>query len=158
MKKMLLFAVLLSGCATSVPIWYKANTPPSRSLHSATDCEIHGVQSVPASNHVRTTSTFQTPTHVRCNPVTNSCTASGGDTIGGQTYTVDVNADLRAKVVRQCMAKRGWQLVTLPTCGVPQHTAYNEAPDKYRAPKGITAESCAILDRARNEWVIFTPV
>lgn len=100
---------------------------------------------------------FTTPSNVSCNPTTSSCTVTGGQTIGGQTYTVDVNAGLRSQVIRQCMAKRGWQLVTLPNCSAERYSAYLADPAKYRAPRSITAESCAVLDQSRNEWVIFTP-
>jgi len=94
---------------------------------------------------------------VQCNEFTNSCSAYGGNTYGGQTYSVDANAGLRQNVIQQCMAKRGWQLVNLPPCGVNEHNTYLENPAAYRKPKSVDATSCAILDQARNEWVIFTP-
>ncbi|UWQ30273.1 hypothetical protein [Leisingera sp. M523] len=158
MKKLVLSALLLSGCAApTVPLWFQPNKPHVSSLSHDLDCQVEAVQKVPASNQVRSTPTYTTPTYLNCNPQTNSCISNGGQVIGGQTYTVDVNSGLRWQVLRQCMAKKGWQLVSLPPCGVPQHKAFMEDPEKYRAPKGVTAESCAILDRPRKEWVIYTP-
>ena len=151
-------ALLLTGCAPpSVPLWYRPGKPHVASLEQDLSCQIEAAQKVPASNQVRSTPSVTTPSYVSCNSSTTSCTVYNGQTIGGQTYTVDVNDGLRRQVIRQCMAKKGWQLVTLPNCSATHYSAYLDDPEKYRAPKRVTAESCAVLDQSRNEWVIFTP-
>lgn len=158
MKKLVLSVLLLSGCAApTVPLWFQANKPHVSSLSHDLDCQVEAAQKVPVSNQTYSTPSLVTPTHLSCNPSTNSCVSYGGQHIGGQINTVDVNADLRAKVIRQCMAKKGWQLVVLPNCSTANYSSYLAAPDQYRAPKSVTSGSCAVLDPNTKQWVIFTP-
>ncbi|WP_317960064.1 hypothetical protein [Phaeobacter inhibens] len=158
MKKLVLSFLLLSGCsAPTVPLWFQPNKPHVSSLSQDLDCQVEAAQTVPVSNQTYSTPSYVTPTQVYCNPATNSCTGYGGQVIGGQTNTVDVNSGLRARVIRQCMAKKGWQLVVLPNCSTENYSEYLKAPEKYQIPKRTTSNSCAILDPKSKNWVIFTP-
>lgn len=147
-------AIALSGCVNQA-IWYKPNVSPSLNVSDRTDCEVEAAQTVPSNTQVRTTPSFTTPTYVDC--YGGFCSVTGGDQVGGKTYSVDTNKDLRDRVMRQCMAKRGWQVVTLPYCGAGEQKAYKADPARYRVPGKLSAGACVIYDTTIKDFVIFAP-
>ena len=49
-----------------------------------------------------------------------SCQEYGGQTYGGQQYSYDANSDLRYRVILQCLQKKGYQVIDLPSCDSEQ--------------------------------------
>lgn len=94
-----------------------------------TSCEVASLQQVPRAIAtaqtpiVTTPQTIFSPATTRCygagntvNCTTTPAIVAGGQTSGGQIFSYDANSDLRQRVVEQCMASKGYQLVTLPPC------------------------------------------
>lgn len=135
---LLLIATLVS-CDT-VPtvqqIYWKNGTTSVQRSADFTPCEVEALRQVPAAMAVGqsptyTLPTYSTPAYTSCNGAAygygygynyqSNCTTtggsvSGGQTMGGQIYSYDANLGLRQRVGAQCLAQKGWQLVSLPTC------------------------------------------
>lgn len=121
-KLLVVFSLLLvlAGCAPSQFTGYwRSGVTVAQQQNDLTNCQVRAANQVPVSTQVRTTPTYTTPENTSCYNIGYSvnCTTTGGQVYGGDTYSYDVNADLRQRVVGQCMARRGYQAVTLPICG-----------------------------------------
>ncbi|KAA2316112.1 hypothetical protein DL237_13540 [Pseudooceanicola sediminis] len=127
-----LLLVALAGCAPQTPYErytsgevmrnypYRAGASGAQTQRAITDCQVSAAQRVPQQLLVQTTPTYVTPTQTQCNRYGTQtiCNTTGGQIMGGQTYTSDANAGLRARVYAQCMADKGFRAVDLPACPV----------------------------------------
>jgi hypothetical protein len=97
---------------------YKTGGSGAAANNDITNCQVEAAQRVPQRQVSRTTASYTTPVQTSCNTIGTQtfCNSSGGDTIGGDNYTVDVNAGLRSKVFYQCMANKNYRYVNLPPC------------------------------------------
>lgn len=90
----------------------------ARLQNDTTDCQIEAAQRVPPQILTTTTPTRSSPTETQCvtkgNTVT--CTTTGGEIYGGETYSYDANESLRARAEAQCLSGRGYKLATIPKC------------------------------------------
>lgn len=152
MKKLIIFfgtAVLLVACeATQTGIYaYRPNTTNQQKADSWLNCRVQATRAVPVSTQVGTTPAYTTPiqvspTYTNCSSYGYSATCTttggivtGGQTYGGNTYSYDANGALREQYRDQCMRKKGFALVDLPSC------------TKGQVPEGLTASlSDKILD------------
>lgn len=107
--------VALTGCLPYQG-FYKSGVAVGRLNSDLTDCEVAGVNRVPANTQVRTTPITYSPVREVCPDDGGRCRYVGGAIRGGDTYTYDANADLRERFVAQCMGGKGYQRVELPAC------------------------------------------
>ncbi|RVT86836.1 hypothetical protein DXV76_01750 [Rhodobacteraceae bacterium CCMM004] len=122
-------------------IAWKPGVTPTVATRQRTDCEVKAVNDVPANAQVRSTPSYAMPSQTVCNRVGGQafCNTYGGGVQGGQTYSVDVNADLRQRVYRQCLADKGFQIVDLRPC--PDGVTPQPQSDSQRLPR-LGANAC----------------
>lgn len=98
--------------------FWKSGATLAQLESDSTDCEVFATRQVPVSTQVGTTPTYTTPVNTSCYNYGYSvqCTTTGGQVYGGTAYTYDANAGLRERVGIQCMASRGYQVVTYEFC------------------------------------------
>lgn len=119
-------AIILSGCTPTAQQTYWRDGATGRQWDQAvTQCQVQALRQVPQSVAVGTTPTYRTPTQTNCYAVGNmvQCATTGGQVYGGQVYSYDPNTNLRSRVEAQCMANRGYSLVTIPTCTSEQRAS-----------------------------------
>ena len=78
------------------------------------DCRVEATRAVPQNTQLRSSPGYRTPITTRCSD--KRCTTTGGDIIGGRTYSYDANAGLRREYLARCIASKGYSATTLPTC------------------------------------------
>jgi hypothetical protein len=139
----LLLLIAVAGCTPQTPYErYKSGTPlrsfpyktganAASSNRAITDCEVTAAQRVPQQLVIQTTPTYVTPTQTQCNRYGTQtfCNTTGGQVMGGETYSRDANAGLRSRVYGQCMADKGYTFVDIPACpqGTPLMGSFAEA-------------------------------
>jgi hypothetical protein len=145
--------ILLAGCTPTAETTYWRDGATGRQWDQAiTQCQVQALREVPQSVAVGSTPTYQTPTQTSCYTIGNTvqCSTTGGQVYGGQVYSYDPNAGLRSRVEAQCMANRGYALVTIPTCTSEQRSAGTLRPLSGRLPPFssvvCTFEGSFILD------------
>ena len=136
----------LGGCETEPTqstiqqVFWKTGATTAERLADYAPCEVQALQQVP-----RAMATAQTPSY-SMPPVPStsytSCYGSGyangysysgqascattgtpsvaSPTIGGQLYSYDANQGIRQDVGAQCLAEKGWQRLSFPTCTAEQ--------------------------------------
>lgn len=127
----------LSACVpTSEAYLWKDGATTLQISRQSTECEVASLNKVPASNQVGTTPSYTTPTQTYCTGYgySASCTTTGGQTYGGNTYSYDANADLRQRVFNMCMQRNGYRSVTVPTCTADQTKAGRRVSSLNRLP------------------------
>lgn len=110
----LALAVALSACAP-LNTYYREGAPVKALVADETACQVDALAKAPVANEIRR----EPPYYVRERRVckhNGNCSYTGGYWIPGEVYTVDVNAPLRTKVERQCMAAKGYSPVEIPVC------------------------------------------
>lgn len=122
----LVSTISLSACAPQVTEGYwQDGAAVSRIDQSFTQCQVEALRDVPQSVAVGTQPSYTTPVQTNCYNTGYSaqCSSTGGQIIGGQTYSYDPNAGLRNRVEAQCMANRGFSLVSLLVCTATQRNS-----------------------------------
>jgi hypothetical protein len=144
--------LLAAGCAP-VETWHKPGETAAGRAADLTACRVAAVQSVPANTQIGRTPVRVTPPRQRCVRAGDrvQCLTTPGQVYGGQSYSYDANAGLRADVVTQCMATRGYRAVRLPAC----RGAAAEGPIRDSGMPALTEASCAV--KTRGGAVIVTP-
>ncbi|NCO21791.1 MAG: hypothetical protein GW905_07270 [Rhodobacterales bacterium] len=112
-KSVLILAVL-AGCAPYSG-YYKAGQTVARLNTDQTACEVKGAQDVPPNTQLRRTPVELIPAREICDRH-GKCSVIPARIEGGEVYSYDANADLRARVVAQCMADKGYEKVSIPPC------------------------------------------
>lgn len=138
-----LLLALLSGCVSDT-VWYQEGARPAVVNDAATDCAVEAVNRVPQNTQLGMTPVYTTPAQTYCTSGgfgSVNCTTYGGDVRGGDIYSYDANTGLRQQVMAQCMARRGYQLISLPVCA-PEKVR-NVEVDQSRLPK-LTENSCLV--------------
>ncbi len=130
--------LLLAGCAPVVT-FYQPGRSFAQLEADSLDCEIAALRDVPVAN-----ATVQDPPEfVAPRKICDSdgfCRTLPGTYIPGEIRTIDANKPLRRRVVRQCMAERGYTLQEIPLCPA---TATVSAEQSQILPR-LTEASCAI--------------
>ncbi len=107
--------LLLAGCeAPPGPYLFRPNTTVSTKDNDLFQCHLAAAQQVPANTQIGTTPVYSTPITTSCYGY--SCTTSGGQVYGGNTYSYDGNASLRSEYGDRCMASKGYSSTVLPSC------------------------------------------
>lgn len=124
---------------------YKAGVGGAQIQNDKTDCQVSAVQKVPQHMVIKTSPSYTVPTQTYCNRIGNQvfCNQSGGQTYGGDVSSTDANANLRAQVWSQCMAKKGYRRVNIPACpkGVDLSSQRNET-----VLRPLSRKTCYIAD------------
>lgn len=129
--------VLLSGCEPGPGAFYlQQDATAGRTRSDITQCEVEAVNTVPAAIVQSVSPIYRTPDRTTCRETALGihCTTMPGMTYGGNVSTIDRNEDLRSRVLNQCMASRGYDLVTLPHCNDEQLAAGRFYPDAIPKP------------------------
>ena len=84
------------------------------------------------------------PPHQRCNGQ-GQCHVTPGYFVPGAVYEVDPNAQLRRRVVGQCMTDAGFAPVSIPAC--PTNVAKAAPRASTTTLPALNANSCAIRNR-----------
>jgi hypothetical protein len=125
MKRLGLTALFfVSACVASGPVAvvYKPGSTGEQRLTALTDCETQALSKVPRAIATGMTPAYTTPSNVQCygTGAYVSCQQYGGQTYGGNVYSYDANQELRDRVTLQCLAQKGYQVISLPTCDAEQ--------------------------------------
>jgi hypothetical protein len=83
------------------------------------NCKIEAAQRVPQNMSIGTTPIYRTPVQTQC--YSNgyggaTCTQTGGQTYGGDTYSYDANTKLRVDAQKQCLSRMGYRSAMIPKC------------------------------------------
>ena len=150
--RILLAGLVLTGCSSPVSFYYKSGGSVARMQTDATNCEVQALKSAPVANQVRQRPPIYFPGSQYCGPA--GCYYSPGYWVDGGIYTVDVNKDLRRRVMDQCMGQRGYQPASLPMCSSAIRSQVT--PKQTTRMPTLTADSCAI-NHGNGAWQIVTP-
>lgn len=118
-----------------------------------TNCEVRALKDAPVANQVRQRPPIYIPGNRYCNSA--GCYYTPGYWVDGGIYTVDVNADLRARVLDQCMAGKGYQPVSVPLCS--QTVKSQVAPAQTQKLPQLGPNACAIR-YDDGHWQIVNPI
>ncbi|MFC6687319.1 hypothetical protein [Jhaorihella thermophila] len=143
----------LAGC-TDVTFYHKPGVAVGRAQTDTTDCEVEALQKAPVANQIRQEPPIYYPGRTVCDPSGN-CWTTPGYWVEGGIYTVDVNRELRARVMDMCMAGKGYAPVTLPRCS-PNVAASVPKRPTTTLPQ-LTPQSC-VIRHDDGSWQIVSPV
>jgi hypothetical protein len=134
-------AMLVLASCGPMSIFYRPGVSVSRMQNDTTNCQVAALKDAPVANQIRQNPPIFYPGRTVCGAA-GSCYRTPGFWVDGGLYTVDVNRDLRGRVLDMCMAEKGYHPVTIPNCpdsmrkSVPA-TATTKLPT-------LTANSCVI--------------
>lgn len=146
-------ASVLAACAGPVDLYYKPGGSVSRLATDTTDCQVRALRDAPVATQVRQRPPIYVPGNRWCNAA-GQCYVSPGYWMDGGIYSVDANADLRARVEAQCMAARGYSPVSLPRCS-PQ--VAEAAPKQLTGTLPRLSEGSCIIPYEGGGFQIVTP-
>ncbi|MEL6808416.1 MAG: hypothetical protein AAFO97_11600 [Pseudomonadota bacterium] len=132
-------ALCLSGCLP-VSTYYAEGVTAAQFARDDTNCDVQALREAPVANQTRQSAPRYIPRRT-CDAAGN-CYSHGGYWVPGEIYTVDVNADLRARVKGLCMSDRGYAPVELPAC--PRGVAEAAPPGPSPVLPRLNPNSCAI--------------
>ena len=144
---------LLAACGP-MTIYHRPGVPVSRMQSDSTKCEVRALKDAPVANQIRQYPPIYHPGGQVCDGAGN-CRVWPGYWTDGGFYTVDVNRDLRARVMDLCMAERGYRPVSLPTCPASVRAAV--PPGQTKILPEITETSC-VIRHDDGSWQIVTPI
>ncbi len=144
-----LAALVLSSCMP-LETYYKPGATLTRTERDQTTCDIRALRDAPVATQVRQTAPVFYPPRRVCDAASN-CTTTGGFWEPGMVYTVDVNADLRDRIQRQCMADRGYAPLRLPPCRA--EIARATPPGRTTVFPRLTENACVIRN-SDGSWQI----
>lgn len=140
MRAILPLALLpvLSGCLP-LSTYYAEGVSFAQFERDTTQCDVRALRDAPVATKVR-----QGPPHYitrrHCNR--HGHCVNRGVWVPGDIYSVDMNADLRARVKSQCMGGLGYRPVEIPAC--PQGVARAAPPGPSATLPRLNGRSCAI--------------
>ncbi|MBL4805809.1 MAG: hypothetical protein JKY31_00795 [Rhodobacteraceae bacterium] len=147
--RIIIAGLTLAACGP-LSLYYRPGVSVTRMQTDTTNCEVAALKEAPIANELRQRPPIFFPGSTYCD-ASGYCTREPGYWIDGGVYTVDVNQDLRGRVADICMAKRGYQPVTLPAC--PSSVANSvPAAATVKLPT-LTSNSCVIRYKSGN-WQI----
>lgn len=115
--KQILVGIFLTtaACVPSTQTYlFKDGATVARADADIFDCKVEATQAVPQNTQLRSSPAYRTPLVTRCTE--KRCYTTGGDLIGGNTYSYDANAGLRREYLARCLASKGYSATTLPVC------------------------------------------
>ena len=127
LKTVISFMAVLAGC-TPLDTYYKPGATVANMQRTTTECAVSALEKVPPSTQ-------------RCNGQ-GQCHVTPGYFVPGAVYEVDPNAQLRRRVVGQCMTDAGFAPVSIPAC--PTNVAKAAPRASTTTLPALNANSCAI--------------
>ncbi|MCB1343544.1 MAG: hypothetical protein KDK24_21260 [Pseudooceanicola sp.] len=147
-----LVSLLVLAACEPLSIYYRPGVTVAKLETDRTACEVSALRDVPVNKELRERPPILIPGETFCNAA-GACVTRPDRWVSGGFYTIDTNRELRLRVTDQCMAKKGYQPVSIPRC---------EGAVAQSAPAGRTTvlprldtNSCAILNRD-GTWQIVT--
>ncbi|SFT50098.1 hypothetical protein SAMN05216236_102223 [Sedimentitalea nanhaiensis] len=151
-----IFRIIVAGLALGacgpLSLYYRPGVSVSRMETDTTQCEVAALRDAPVANQIRQSPPIYFPGGRYCTG--GGCYAAPGYWAGGGVYTVDLNSDLRQRVLDMCMAEKGYQPVSVPRC--PEAVARQVPPAATRTMPVLTQGSCAVANK-NGTWQIVTP-
>jgi len=147
-----LLFVVLAGCAP-VSVFYRPGADGARTQSETDQCQVKALRDAPVANQIRQLPPIYYPGTTFCDP-NGRCVVSPGYWVDGGFETIDINAPLRARLTTDCMAKRGYQLISLPRCDRAIAESQPPIPNEVLPP--VTQASC-IMVLPYGRWRIVTP-
>lgn len=147
-------STIMVGCtAETVQYAYKNSTTVAQKDRDTLECEVLATRAVGSNMQVGTTPTYTTPVQTNCYRIGNSlqCNMIGGQVYGGNVYSYDANASLRADVARQCLADRGYTFTEIPACASNAVTPeIKQSLSGQLQPAGPNACAVLVSNRGAN--------
>ncbi|RVT84460.1 hypothetical protein DXV76_12310 [Rhodobacteraceae bacterium CCMM004] len=134
----------LSACVPYTG-YYRAGVPVAQFETDRLECEVLGAQRVPPNTQVRSRDVYVPPRQV-CTPK-GKCRLIDGDFVSAGIESYDANADLRARVVGQCMASRGYGPVRIDACT-------GEGPRRVPSVLPPAGSACALSRGGRTDFAL----
>lgn len=141
---------VLAACGP-LGIYHKPGAQVSTMNRALTNCEVEALAKVPVDRRVERDPVRIVPRRV--------CDSDGNcnviyDRVGGEVRSYDNNAELRQRVLGQCMADGGYRYVELPACPQAVKRAVPQAATTIMPQ--LTSNSCSIRN-SDGTWQIVTP-
>tara|TARA_R110002124_G_C8718378_1_gene495510 strand:- start:194 stop:667 length:474 start_codon:yes stop_codon:yes gene_type:complete len=143
LKTVISFMAVLAGC-TPLDTYYKPGATVANMQRTTTECAVSALEKVPPSTQLVRDPPQFVPPHQRCNGQ-GQCHVTPGYFVPGAVYEVDPNAQLRRRVVGQCMTDAGFAPVSIPAC--PTNVAKAAPRASTTTLPALNANSCAIRNR-----------
>ena len=140
-----------AACAP-LSIYHRPGVSVTRMESDRLDCEVKALRDAPVATQIRRTPAVFVPPRQYCD-ASGKCVTRGGYWEPGRVYSVDVNADLRARLRDRCMGQKGYRPVSIPLC--PQSVANAAPPGVTTTLPTLGPSSCAIRNRD-GSWQIVT--
>ena len=150
-RLLLLLCLTLAACGP-LSIFYKPGVSVARMQTDQTNCEVRALKDAPVANQIRQRPPIYFPGNRVCNAA-GSCYYTPGYWVDGGVYTVDTNADLRRRVLAQCMGNKGYRPVEIPPC--PASVSSQVPPAQTQKLPTLTEKTCAIKHQ-NGTWQIVT--
>lgn len=115
MRLSIVLILFLTAACGPVATFYREGAPVARLNSDQTACEVAALKDAPVANEIRQSPPIFYPPRQVCNS-SGACYTRPGYWVDGPIYTVDVNKPLRARVLNNCMAQKGYSLISLPRC------------------------------------------
>lgn len=148
----LLAIALLAACAP-LSTYYKPGVSVARLNTDETACEVSSLRDAPVANQLRQRPPVFVPGGRICNAA-GVCYQRPGHWVSGGYYTVDVNQGLRVRLMDMCMARKGYQPVSIPRCN--PGVANAATPGVTRVLPKLNEKSCAILNQDGSWQIVNT--
>jgi|LUMW01.1.fsa_nt_gb hypothetical protein len=130
---------VLAGCSQS--IWYREGADPAKIAQAQDQCALQADTQAPYRPETRIVPGPIIPAQRICDP-SGACTVIPAHQGFPDFETVDANADRRALLARDCMAKSGFTRVSLPNCSAERKSSVT--PGITRSQPKLTEQSCVI--------------
>ncbi|MFV1600163.1 hypothetical protein VXL34_07700 [Phaeobacter sp. JH20_13] len=147
----LLVTSALAACGP-VPVYYHAGADVARRDADLLACEVSALRDAPVATQIRQHPPIFRPGGEVCR--NGRCYHRAGYWEDGGIYTVDVNADLRQRVERSCMAAKGYENIAVKRC--PQSVADAVGARRAATLPQLSQTSCAIERRGQSPQIVAT--
>ena len=127
---------LLVACSNDVNTFYRSGVQVAKLESDMLDCEVDALAAAPVAFQIRQSSSSVFVSSYYCGAF------CAGGTWNSSVYSVDVNKDLRNRVMQQCMAERGYSPATVSKC--PDSVTRQVQPGVTNVLPDLTPESCVI--------------
>ncbi len=145
--------MILAACASPLDLFYKPGVSVDRMRNDTTNCEVKALNDAPVAQEIRQRPPVFVPGYPICNGY-GHCWYRSGYWADGGVYSVDVNKDLRNRVLEQCMGDLGYAPVSIPQCSA--NVRNQVAPKETTTLPTLSATSCYVKN-ADGTYQIVSP-
>jgi hypothetical protein len=143
-------ALLVLAACGPLSIYYRPGVSVSRMQNDTTNCQVAALKDAPVANQIRQSPPIFYPGRTVCGAA-GSCYRTPGFWADGGFYTVDANKELRGRVLDMCMAQKGYQPVTIPTCPA---SVKNAVPATATTKLPTLSENSCVIQYNDDQWQI----